>query len=100
MRSSQNLSAQREAAAAAGGASPDWVLASPRSFGTMKEGKVIVTVCQKWRCTKVFIHSLFCVLACKVLCPSEDVRISWQNVGDREHERTIGEHTQNYHPHL
>ncbi|KAI0743591.1 hypothetical protein C8Q80DRAFT_1345613 [Daedaleopsis nitida] len=37
MRSSQNLSAQREAAANA--TSPDWVLASPRSFGSMKDGK-------------------------------------------------------------
>ncbi|KAI0693997.1 hypothetical protein C8T65DRAFT_833556 [Cerioporus squamosus] len=38
MRSSQNLSAQREAAAA-GATSPDWVLTSPRSFGSMKDGK-------------------------------------------------------------
>ncbi|CDO69361.1 hypothetical protein BN946_scf184961.g3 [Trametes cinnabarina] len=38
MRSSQNLSAQREAAAASA-ASPDWVLTSPRSFGSMKDGK-------------------------------------------------------------
>lgn len=39
MKSSQNLSAQREAAAA-GATSPDWVLTSPRSFGSMKDGKV------------------------------------------------------------
>ncbi|TFK89121.1 hypothetical protein K466DRAFT_645137 [Polyporus arcularius HHB13444] len=38
MRSSQNLSAQREAAAASA-TSPDWVLTSPRSFGSMKDGK-------------------------------------------------------------
>ena len=38
MRSSQNLSAQHDAGAAR---SPDWVLTSPRSFGSMKDGKVI-----------------------------------------------------------
>ncbi|KAI0645547.1 hypothetical protein C8Q79DRAFT_1010490 [Trametes meyenii] len=38
MRSSHNLSAQRDAAAASA-TSPDWVLASPRSFGSMKDGK-------------------------------------------------------------
>ena len=41
MKSSQNLAAQREAAANAS-PSPDWVLTSPRSFGTMKDGKVTV----------------------------------------------------------
>ncbi|KAI0630210.1 hypothetical protein C8Q77DRAFT_1233183 [Trametes polyzona] len=38
MRSSQNLSVQRDVAAASA-TSPDWVLASPRSFGSMKDGK-------------------------------------------------------------
>ena len=43
MRSSQNLtlSAQRDAGASSA-VSPDWVLASPRSFGSIKDGKVIV----------------------------------------------------------
>ncbi|KAH9895124.1 hypothetical protein C8Q73DRAFT_759487 [Cubamyces lactineus] len=38
MRSSQNLSAQRDDAAASA-TSPEWVLTSPRSFGSMKDGK-------------------------------------------------------------
>ncbi|KAI0355629.1 hypothetical protein OH77DRAFT_1511483 [Trametes cingulata] len=38
VRSSQNLSAQRDAAAGSA-TSPDWVLTSPRSFGSMKDGK-------------------------------------------------------------
>lgn len=38
MRSSQNLSAQREAGSSA--RSPEWVLTSPRSFGSIKDGKV------------------------------------------------------------
>ncbi|KAI8972224.1 hypothetical protein BD414DRAFT_518040 [Trametes punicea] len=38
MRSSQNLTAQRDAAASSA-TSPDWVLTSPRSFGSMKDGK-------------------------------------------------------------
>ncbi len=45
MRSTQNLalSAQRDAAAgSASSPSPDWVLASPKSFGSIKDGKVIV----------------------------------------------------------
>ncbi|KAI0769773.1 hypothetical protein BD413DRAFT_604874 [Trametes elegans] len=39
MRSSQTLSAQRDSDASSPASTPDWVLTSPRSFGSMKDGK-------------------------------------------------------------
>ncbi|KAM5530981.1 hypothetical protein V8D89_015363 [Ganoderma adspersum] len=52
MRSSQNLalSAQRDAAAGSTPSpSPDWVLASPKSFGSIKDGKMLGTASTRER---------------------------------------------------